>query len=141
MGDIQRADPTIRRTVFVVLGAGVAIATAILLVASRFRAPFEAWLVEDLRSRTLVVFAALTIISAGPVLGMAGYLWRLGQRIANSGRYPPPGLRVLHDTEIVDGPQAIRLSRAMKVFGSVLGTAALLLAAFLWRLVFLLLPE
>jgi hypothetical protein len=141
MGDIQRADPTTRRTVFVVLGAGVAIAAAILLVASRFRAPFEAWLVEDLRSRTLVVFAALTIVSAGPVLGMAGYLWRLGQRIANSGRYPPPGLRVLHDTEIVDGPQAIRLSRAMKVFGSVLGTAALLLAAFLWRLVFLLLPE
>jgi hypothetical protein len=141
MGDVQRADPTTRRTVFVVLGAGVAIAAAILLVASRFRAPFEAWLVEDLRSRTLIVFAALTIVSAGPVLGMAGYLWRLGQRIANSGRYPPPGLRVLHDTEIVDGPQAIRLSRAMKVFGSVLGTAALLLAAFLWRLVFLLLPE
>ena len=141
MGDIQRADPTIRRTVFVVLGAGVAIAAAILMVASRFRAPLEAWLVADLRERTLVVFAALTIISAGPVLAMAGYLWRLGQRIASSGRYPPPGVRVMNDTEIVDGPQAVRLSRAMKMFGSVLATAALVLAAFLWRLVFLLLPE
>jgi hypothetical protein len=88
-----------------------------------------------------VVFGALTIISAGPVLGMAGYLWRLGQRVASSGRYPPPGLRVLQDTEVVDGAQAIRLSRAMKVFGSVLATAALVLAAFLWRLVFVLLPE
>jgi hypothetical protein len=141
MSDIQRADPTIRRMVVVVLGAGIAIAAAILLIASRFRAPFEAWLVQDLRARTTVVFAALTIISAGPVLGMAGYLWRLGQRIARSGRYPPPGLRVLHDTEIVDGPQAVRLSRAMKVFGSVLATAALVLAGFLWRLVFVLLPE
>jgi hypothetical protein len=141
MGDIQRADPEIRRTIIVVLAAGIAIAAAILLFASRFRAPFEAWLVEDLRSRTIVVFGALTIISAGPVLGMAGYLWRLGQRVASSGRYPPPGLRVLQDTEVVDGAQAIRLSRAMKVFGSVLATAALVLAAFLWRLVFVLLPE
>jgi hypothetical protein len=141
MGDIQRADPTIRRTVFVVLAAGIAIAAAILLVASRFRASFEAWLVEDLRARTIVVFAVLTIISAAPVLGLAGYLWRLGHRIASSGRYPPPGLRVLHDMEVVDGPQALRLSRAMKVFGSLLATAALVLAAFLWRLVFVLLPE
>jgi hypothetical protein len=141
MGNIQRADPTIRRTVFVVLGAGVAIAAAILLVASRFRGPFEAWLVQDLRSRTIVVFAALTVISAGPVLGLAGYLWRLGQRVATTGRYPPPGLRVVNDTEIVDGLQAARVSRAMKVFGSVLATAALVLAAFLWRLVFVLLPE
>ena len=141
MGDIQHADPAIRRTVLVVLAAGIAIAATILLVASRFRAPFEAWLEQDLRARTVAVFAALTIISAGPVLGLAGYVWRLGQRIANSGRYPPPGLRLLHDTEIVAGSQALRLSRAMKLFGSVLATAALVLAAFLWRLVFVLLPE
>lgn len=87
----------------------------------------------DLRTRVTFVIVALTILTAGPLLGLAWYLWHLGQRILRTEQYPPPGLKVVRDTLVVRGPAAGRRGRFVQLCAVVLGAAAVLLAVSLGR--------
>jgi hypothetical protein len=118
-----------------IVGCATVVGVVLITVARRFRLEFEAWLGQDLSTRLRLVVGALTILTSGPVLGLAGYLWHLGQRIVRAERYPPPGLRLTRDTLVVTGPAAVRRGRLIQLFAAVLGLVALLLAFFLWRLV------
>jgi hypothetical protein len=122
----------------VIVGCGMTVGIAVIVVASQLRPEFEAWVRQDLCARLKLVIAVLTLITVGPVLGLAGYCWHLGQRILRAAQYPPPGLRVVRDTPIVTGDAARRRGRLVQWFAAVLGMAALLLAFFLWRLAYIL---
>lgn len=112
------------------------LAGAVLIaLARRFRPEFEAWVRQDSSTRIRLVLVALTIFTSGPLVGLAVYLWRLGGRIVRAERYPPPGLGLMRDTLVVTGPAASRRGRLIQFLAAVLGLVALLLAAFLWRLV------
>ena len=141
MPDIQKADPAARRIAMLMIVCGTIGGVLLLMGADRFRSSFEAWLQQDLRARTMLVVTMLCVVVTAPGLGVAWYLWRLGARVARSGRYPPPGLRVLHDTEIVTGAPAILRMRTARVLASVLALASVLLAFFIWRVVSLLLAS
>jgi hypothetical protein len=138
MAEIQKADPRLRRTGLVVVGAAAILGVLLMSIAASLRPDFEAWVRQDLTVRVRMVMIALTLLTAGPALGMAGYLWHLGHRIIRAERYPPPGLRVVRDTLVVSGQAAGRRGRLMQGFGAVIGLASLLLAFFLVRLLALL---
>jgi hypothetical protein len=138
---IHKADPAARRIAILMIVC-VAIAGAVfVLAANQFRPQFENWLREDLRVRIWIVVALVDAAVVLPLLGAAGYLWHLGTRIARAARYPPPELRVLHDTEIVTGVTARRRAYAVRALACVLALAAVLLVYFMWRVVFLLLSS
>jgi hypothetical protein len=141
MRDVQRADPAARRIAVLTIVCGTVVGALLLAAVDRFRPQLERWLRQDLRVRTWIVVAVLTAVVVLPVFGVAGYLWHLGTRAARAGRYPPPGLRVLHDTEIVTGAAALRRVRAAQMRACALALAAVLLVYFLWRVVFLLLSS
>jgi hypothetical protein len=82
----------------------------LIAAAGRFRPDFEAWIERDMAARVRLVMTALTILTSGPLIGFAGYLWHLGRR-----PYPRAHL--------------------MRWLGVALGLAALLLTFFLWRVV------
>src|SRR5262245_51853679 len=103
MPDIQKADPAARRLAVLVIVCGTVAGASLLLALDRFRPQLESWLRQDLHARAWTIVWLAVAVVALPVLGVAGYLWHLGTRVASSGRYPPPGLRVLYDTEIVTG--------------------------------------
>lgn len=138
MSGIQKADPVARRTAMAIVGWGTVIGAILIGGGSRFRPEFEAWVRQDLDARFRIVIVSLMILTSGPALGLAVYLWRLGGRIVLAGRYPPPGLRLTRDVLVVTGPAASRRGRLIQLFAAVLGLMALLLAFFLWRLVSLL---
>lgn len=123
-----------------VIACGTGVGALLLIAIDRLRPQLERWLQQDLRVRAWIGIAVVAAAVTLPVLGAAGYLWHLGTRVVRSGRYPPPGLRVLHDTEIVIGAAALRRVRAMQALACVLALAAVLLVFFMWRLVSLLLP-
>ena len=138
MTDIQKADPKARRTSLVIVGGGALLGVALIRLAGTLRPEFEAWVRQDMSFRPWMVMAVVTLLTAGPVLGLAGFLWRLGRRIVRAERYPPPGLAVLHDTPVVIGHAAARRGRLVQAFAAVLALAGPLLAFFVWRLAYLL---
>lgn len=138
MSEIQKADPNARRTGLLIIGVGTVLGVALITTAGELRSDLEDWVKEDPKVRLRMVMAALMLLTMGPVLGLAVYFWRLGERIVRAERYPPPGFRVVRDTTVVIGQAAGRRGRLMQVFAAVTAVAGLLVAFFLWRLFFLL---
>jgi hypothetical protein len=138
VAEIQKADPRALRSALLIVGGGVLLGVVFITIAGECRQAFETWLTQDLRARLRIVTAVLTLLTTGPILAIASYCWRLGGRIVRARRYPPAGLRTLRDTLVLTGEAADRRGRFLQVWAAVMGVAGLLLAFFLWRLVFLL---
>lgn len=135
MSDIQKGDASLRRVTIAFVVAGAVVGAALIALATAYRPAFEDWLKEDLRARARLVMGALAVATAGPVLGLSGYMWIFGRRIIRAERYPPPGLRVTHDTPVVIGDVARRRGRLLQVLAGTLAIVAAVLAGLLLRVV------
>jgi hypothetical protein len=141
VGDIQKADPNARRAGLAIVGGGALLGFVLITIAGALRPAFEAWINQDVTVYLRIVIAMLTLLTTGPAVGMAGYLWRFGQRIVRAERYPPPGFRVMRDTPVQIGQAAVRRGRLVQALAAVIGVAGLLLGFLLWRLYLLLAAE
>jgi hypothetical protein len=93
----------------------------------------EAWLREDFALRMTLLIAAMMIFASGPPLALAIYLWRFGNRVIASARFPPPGTRLVRDAPVITGKSAQSRGRALRMFAATLAVSALLIAATLVR--------
>lgn len=103
-------------------------------MASDLRPALTAWIGEDADVRLRIVIVTMTAVTAGPLLAFAVFMWRLGRRVIGAGRYPPPSLRVVRDTPIVTGQDAVRRGKLLQWLAAGVGMAALVLALLLSRL-------
>ncbi len=55
-----------------------------------------------------------------PCFAFAGYFASLGRRIARSGQYPPPGMKVIKDTKVLRGADAARIQGLLMALTGVL---------------------
>ena len=141
MNDIQQADRRLRAIAIALLAVGTFIGVMLLLLAERLGPLAEAWLTGDpaqFRPRLTASFGALALAIALPVLAFAGYLWWLGARIVGAERFPPPGLRVIRDTPVVQGSAARQWGRFAQLLALVLIAVVAWLVYALWRLLALL---
>lgn len=119
--EIQAADRRARRRVLW-LGAGAVLAGAALLLA------LPGWLHgwadgllerpadERLRVARCLAGAGTAAVTL-PVAVLAGYFLRLSRHIGRTGRWPPPGMRVLRDTAVLHGPDAKAHARRLRLLG------------------------
>jgi len=56
--------------------------------------------------RMLRLTAIIAWVGGLAFVGAAVWLWRLGQRVRRSGRYPPEGMKVIRDTPVRTGSDA-----------------------------------
>jgi hypothetical protein len=120
MSSVQRADPVARTWVLIALIAFVAVA----VLGWR---EFSNWLL-DLRSvppaeamRVLLLALRLLILGMGlSLVALALYLLSLGKRTRHAIRYPPPGARVIRDTVVLEGEEALVRGRLLQTTGYVL---------------------
>ena len=124
------ADPRLRRQLLLVLGL------LLLLVIVYFGFLFAE--IEQVREQATpdpsLLLQQLFWMSIGLVAMGAGlfiYLTLLALRVFSSGRFPPPGARVLRPTPIRYGWSA----RGIGLFGAVMGLAVLLASLYVYIII------
>jgi hypothetical protein len=80
MTQVRRADPAARRTLALVLVIGTGVGALLIAAFTRYRIPSSDWVLADRAQRIELVFVILTALGSLPLLGLAVYLWSLGER-------------------------------------------------------------
>ena len=138
MAEIQKADPNAVRTAVAVVACATLLGVVLIIATEKRHPELQAWIEQDVRIRIPMTLAAVSLLTVGPVIGVAAYLWRFGRRMIRTQRYPPAGFRMVRDTQVVTGDAAIRQGRLVLGLATTIGVAGVLLAFFLWRLALLL---
>ena len=138
MTEIQRSDPSARRSALTILVAGTMAGAALLAIAGAVRPDVEAWLKADLYGRSRIVLGVMAFLLAGPLLTLAAYLWHLGRRVVRAQRFPPPNTRLVRDATVVTGSAATRAGRIAQASAAAFALIAVLVVVVIWRLVALL---
>ena len=80
----------------------------------------------------------LALLAAAGLMITAVWIGRLAHRVRFSGRYPPPGSRLLQDTRIRRDREARLVAAAACLVALALAAAAIALPLLVWRLLALL---
>jgi hypothetical protein len=134
--EIQPADPALRRRTFVVLGAGALVAIALVvwfggwLQRSTASMPQEVLVLEV--HRMLGITSTLFAIG---VLLLAGYAARAARRVGEDRRWPQRDARVVVDTRVRSGEEALAVASALRLTALILIVVAFAIGFFGWQLV------
>ena len=138
--EVQKADPRAQRSAVAALICGLVVGALLIIAAPRLRPGFESWVREDPETRLQLVLAGLGFVAIAPLFGLAAYLGDVSRRIDRSGRYPPPGLRLIKDTPVLTGGAAAQRARLVRTAAGFLISGGLALGFLFWRLATLLNP-
>ena len=108
-GELHRADPKLKQTALLGVGATVLIGGAALWMLDR-------WLAQSVRvdhafDVVIMAYIGLGVLITGGLLVLAWSLWQEARLVRREGRYPAANMRTLRDVPIVDGEQAHRAAR------------------------------
>ena len=109
-GTVRQHDRRGRNAQLATVAIAGAIGAVVIALAEHYRSDLDAWVRADRLVRVRLIMGVLTVLTSGPLLAMAVYCWRLG---ASRGA----------------------ILRVVAIFSA---ASAVLLAAVLWRLLFLL---
>jgi hypothetical protein len=131
---VQKADPKARRLALVFILIGMIVGALLILAVEQYQGTNRDKILSDPANTserirlTLLVSAALL---STPLLLFAAYCWTLGAKVRRAQRFPPPNVRVIRDTPVVYGDDAVFRARVLQALAvSLLVVTGLLLAAF-----------
>jgi hypothetical protein len=112
-GRILKADPAYRRRILIGYSLFWALLLLTFLAVYQWGTPALLQYLERQKpadaARLLdVTVKASVLLSASLAVVASVYGVRNGWRIRTSGQLPPPGVRVLYDAPIIEGPAAVR---------------------------------
>lgn len=141
---VIRADPALRRKALLIVLAAALVWT---IVIARGLPRLEAWagaavVAGNTAARLWLCFGAGVLIATFALLvsWSGANIIRMARRAAAAGQFPPPGIRVLRDTRVIEGRAALLLSRTYVVLGTLLLTCAAALLGLGGYLVVMLWP-
>ena len=76
------------------VACGSLLGVILISLAEAYGPALEEWVSQDPRSRLRPTAAAFFVAIAGPMLGFAGYFWRIGGRVIRAERFPAPDAAV-----------------------------------------------
>jgi hypothetical protein len=134
--EIQHADPQLRRRTLAVLGAAAVAAIAAMtwfhgwLHRSTAEMPRDVLVLEMHR----MVGISSTLLALC-VLALAGYAARISRRVVESQRWPLQAARVVLDTRVRSGKEALAIASTLRLVALVLIVVAFAIGILGWRLV------
>jgi hypothetical protein len=137
VNEIQKADPQARRKALVIVVLWTALGGLVIAGFTHFGDSLRDWILSDPAEtpfRARLANCLVVALLAVPLVALAIYGWLIGARVLRAQRFPPPGLRVIHDTPVVSGPAAVTRGHALQVVAVCLGLTAAVLCLFFWWL-------
>lgn len=132
--EIQPADPQARRrAVRLLVVLGLIAAATVWLLQDRLDAVLETAGGPDLEAARTTLTAISALAGAG-LVGIALWMIALGRRIEGARRFPPPEMRVIHDTVVRRGEQAVRIAYLLYAGATVLFAGGIAIPFQIWRL-------
>ena len=135
--DVRKADAAFRRLAIGVLVAATCAGAVLIGALDRYRGPLADWVRSDAgrsAERAELILAVFGTLLLAPLVAVAAYLSSVGGRAVRTGEFPPPGSRVIRDTAIVRGYDALSRGRVLQGVAVFLCAAALVIGFLLWRL-------
>ncbi|MEO7433791.1 MAG: hypothetical protein ABIR62_17630 [Dokdonella sp.] len=133
--EIQRADPQMRRTTSIALILGVLAALGLVVV---FKWRLAAWVAATPTAMIVTGLhrgAAYALLGSGLcLLLLGGYVARLATRIRQQQRWPLDGVRVVRDTPVRRGADALRIGQWLNITALVLTLIAIAAGMVSWQL-------
>lgn len=123
MAEIHYADPTLRRK----LAWGIALLLIATLFSQKLFIRFTDWVAEDpeqIEERINYLIGVIAVAFA-PLFLCGYYAWKTGSVIVAAKRFPGPKMKVIFDTVIVKGQQAVLRGRLMQLVGAILWVIAI----------------
>lgn len=136
MSTIHKADPAARRNVGLLIVAGVLLGAALITGFDRYGGTILDWILADpeqVGHRLRQFFLLMALVGSAPLLLFTLWLWSLGSRVMHARRFPLPDQRVLRDTPVLEGEEAVSRGRGLKVLAVSMALAGVVLWFLLWR--------
>lgn len=133
----RKADPAARRQAMLLLVFAAAVGGLLIAGFEHIREPIREWLASEpaeAARRAQLAFHVAAFILCVPLVAFAIYLWLLGARVLRSQQFPPPGIRVIRDTPVVEGQDATTRGHVIQILAVCLGIGGALLWMFFWWL-------
>jgi hypothetical protein len=132
--EIHRADPRVRRLTLIVSSAGALAAILAMTWFHRWLGRSTLAMPRDLLVMEMRRMIGITGMAAGLcVLLLAGYVARLARRVTEERRWPLRASRVVRDTPVRSGDDAVAFARMLNIVAVVMIALALGMGVFGWR--------
>jgi len=135
--NVRRADPAFRRLAIIIVVAGTCAAAFVIGLLGRSRDALADWVRADAgrsAQRIELILVVFALLLSAPLVAMAAYLTSLGGRAVRAREFPPPGFRVIRDTPIINGDDAVSRGRWLQGAAVILTAAAVAMGLLFWRL-------
>jgi len=116
--EILPADKTHRNWIVAVALLGAILVLLLVVVLDEQIEEIKRQAGEDPRKAVetiLRLIAVTACVSGAGLVGMALWFWRLGRRVRLTGRFPPPGMKVIRDTPVRTGPRARNVANVARL--------------------------
>jgi hypothetical protein len=133
MDEVKKADPSTRRQTILLIVFATSLGALLIAGFEHLLEPLRDWLTSEpaeTAHRAKLAFYVTAFILSAPVIAFAIYLWLFGARVLRAQRFPPPGIRVIRDTPVVEGQGATRRGHVIQILAVCLGVSAAVLALF-----------
>ena len=133
---IQPADPIARRKAIVWSCVAGGLLALFALFLSPGEARLQAWIVDhsDLLVESPLTAAGLMFVFLSPIVIGAFFAIGYSERVRRDQRFPPAGAKVIRDTPILQGAQALARATKLKVLGYLLFAIVCATVFLTWRI-------
>lgn len=132
MAEIQRADEQSRKLAIVALIMVLIGGVVLWMVFDEWMAELRDSPIEEAKqslSRAFLLCMGIMIVC---VCIVGWHCWRVGERVRQTLRFPPPGATVVRGTVVLSGQAAVSRGRLLQVFGVILILGAIALGVMSW---------
>lgn len=137
MNQARKTHPVSRWLVLIAVLIGVLSGVLLICNIEKFAMALRYWIFSEPQATVFrfggVLFGLCMLLSV-PLLGLACYLWRMGDRVVQTQVFPPADYEVLRDLSVITGPKALLRGRTVKLLAISIGLTAFVISFAFWYL-------
>lgn len=126
--EIQPADPVARKRALMLVGGAVVLGAVLLVFDTFYEVKSEALfrsIALHFLDRPLTMFLVLLALVV-PMVAVSVYIFIQAGRIVKSQRMPYPGQKVIKDTVVIEGDEAVKRGRGLQFLAVVMTVFSLM---------------